>query len=168
MKYGILDYLSECEVEQSVLGAGAEIECLNCQHESELPERISSLSAVMLWHVITLTADVIEKLKECRVIVRVGVGYDNVDRVAAGKAGIPVVIIPDYGTNDVADHTMALLLSLCRQLPNYRDALRNDPVNGWKPESGGEIHRLTGTVLGIVGLGRIGTAVALRAKSFGM
>jgi D-3-phosphoglycerate dehydrogenase/C-terminal binding protein len=82
--------------------------------------------------------------------------------------GIPVDNVPDYGTNDVADHTMAMLLALCRRLPVYYDALRQDPVGAWVPETGGEVRRLTGATIGIVGLGRIGTAVAVRARAFGM
>lgn len=168
MKYGILDFLTESTIEAAVLGPGAEVECFECREECALPDRISSLSGVMLWHMLNLGKETVRRLEECKVIVRVGVGYDNVDRIAAGQAGIPVVTIPDYGTNDVADHTLAILLALCRRIPRYQDALRLDPVGGWRPEVGGELRRLTGTTLGIVGLGRIGSAVALRAKSFGM
>lgn len=168
MKYGILDYLSESAIEQRVLGTEADIECFKCRDERELPNRIGSLNAVMLWHVIKLSTHTVRRLKECRVIVRVGAGYDNVDLVAAGEAGIPVVIIPDYGTNEVADHAMALLLSLSRRLPGYSELLRQNPVEAWRPEVVEDPRRLTGATLGIVGLGRIGTAVTMRAKSFGL
>lgn len=168
MKFGILDYLSEAGVEHTVLGSDAEIKCLGCQDEHELPEDISDLTAVMLWHIMTLSAETLRRLESCRVIVRVGVGYDNVDCAAAGALGIPVVNIPDYGTNDVADHTFALLLAASRRLLSYDSALRTDPIRGWNPDVVGHMRRLTNATLGIVGLGRIGTSVALRAKAFGM
>jgi phosphoglycerate dehydrogenase-like enzyme len=168
MKFGVLDYLTEADVETEVLGKGAEVKCYVCTDERDLPDEVGELTAVMLWHMLAVTARTLHRLKSCRAIVRVGVGYDNVDCVQAGALGIPVVNIPDYGTNDVADHAFALLLGITRKLLVYDAALRNDPVCGWRPDLAGEIHRLTNTTLGIVGLGRIGTAMALRAKAFGM
>lgn len=168
MKFGVLDYLTEAGVEAEILGPEAEVICYACNDEKQLPDEISELIAVMLWHNITVTAETLLRLKSCRAIVRVGVGYDNVDGVFAGELGIPVVNIPDYGTNDVADHTLALLLSVSRRLLAYASAIQEDPVRGWNPAVGGDLHRLTDATLGIVGLGRIGTAVALRAKAFGM
>jgi len=168
MTFGILDHLTEASIEREVLGPDADIRCLNCGSEADLPRDLSDLHAIMVWHYVQLSAASLERLTSCRVIVRVGVGFDTVDIRAAGAFGIPVVNIPDYGTNDVADHVMAILLSLTRRLPVYHDALRNDPVCGWVPAVGGEVRRLTGAALGIVGLGRIGTAVAARARAFGM
>ena len=69
-----------------------------------------------------MNARVIAKLDRCRIIVRVGIGFDNVDLAAAGKRGIYVCDVPDYGTNDVADHAIALLLALSRKIFSY-DAL---------------------------------------------
>jgi phosphoglycerate dehydrogenase-like enzyme len=89
-----------------------------------------------------------------------------VDLKAAGERGIPVCNVPDYGTADVADHTMALLLSLMRGLPAY-DAAAREPKT-WVWTSAGPLRRMTGARLGLIGLGRIGSAVALRAKAFGM
>ena len=108
----------------------------------------------------------VPKLDRCKVIIRCGVGFDNVDLKAAGEKGIPVCNVPDYGTTDVADHAMALLLSLMRGLPAY-DAAARDPKT-WVWTAAGPLRRVTGARLGLIGLGRIGTAVALRAKAFGM
>lgn len=167
MKYGILDYQTESSIEDKILDDGCVI-CYACSDEQKLPNDIEKLDAVSLWHNISLTKNALERLTNCKVIVRIGVGYDNVDIKTAGVLGIPVVNIPDYGTNDVADHTFALMLAAVRNIPSYSMALREKKSNGWLPSIGGEIHRLTGLTLGIIGIGRIGSAVALRAKAFGM
>ena len=155
-------------MEAEVLGSIAAIRCYGCTDEDQLPDDISELTVVQMWHKITITDKTLRRLESCRAIVRVGVGYDNVDYAYAGGLGIPVVNIPDYGTDVVADHTMALLLALSRQLERYNEAIRRDPVKGWDHKVGGRLYRLTGASLGIVGLGRIGTAVGLRARAFGM
>jgi phosphoglycerate dehydrogenase-like enzyme len=121
--------------------------------------------AILLWHDVTLDSAAMAKLDRCRVIVRFGVGVDNVDLAAAAARGICVCNVPDYGTNDVADHTIALLLALCRGLFGYDAAARQGM---WSWESVENLHRLTGAVLGIIGLGRIGTAAARRAQAHGM
>ena len=168
MEFGILDHLTECGVEAEVLGSEGAVHCYGCTDEEQLPDDISELTVVQMWHGITITAKTLRRLESCRAIVRVGVGYDNVDYAYAGGLGIPVVNVPDYGTDVVADHTMALLLALSRQLERYNEAIRRDPVKGWYHRAGGRLYRLTGATLGIVGLGRIGTAVGLRARAFGM
>ena len=122
--------------------------------------------AVITWRT-RVDASAIDQLERCKVIVRMGVGYDLVDIEAAKRRSIPVCNIPDYCTNEVADHTMALLLTLSRGLTAYNDAVRGGN-EGWEWSGAGPLYRLTGRTLGIVGLGRIGTAVALRAKAFGM
>jgi lactate dehydrogenase-like 2-hydroxyacid dehydrogenase len=121
--------------------------------------------AVLAWHEVRLHAGVIEKLDRCKVIVRVGAGFDNVDLEAAGRRGIPVCNVPDYGTNDVADHAMSLYLGLARGIIGYDRAARS---GAWSWDCAGALRRVTGSSLGIVGLGRIGTAVAMRAKAFGL
>lgn len=167
MKYGILDYQTETSIEDKILDDG-DIICFDCSDECKLPDEIETLDAVSLWHNISLTENSLKRLTNCKVIVRIGVGYDNVDIKTAGAFGIPVVNIPDYGTNDVADHTLALMLSAVRNIPSYSKALRENKSRGWLPSFGGEIHRLTNLTLGIIGIGRIGSAVAMRAKAFGM
>jgi lactate dehydrogenase-like 2-hydroxyacid dehydrogenase len=103
-------------------------------------------------------------MPQLRVLVRVGVGFDNVDLEAARARDIIVCNVPDYGTNDVADHAMSLLLALARGLVGYdREARGGAWAWGLVPS-----FRITGKTLGIVGLGRIGAATALRAKAFGL
>lgn len=168
IKYGIVDFLSDPSVELEVLGQEADIYCFQCNDENDLPNEISELSSVAIGDKITITKRTLNRLTTCKGIIRAGTGFDNIDYISAGKLGIPVVNVPDYGTDDVANHTIALLLSLCRKISVYTDSIRNDPVAGWNIDVSGKMQRLNNLVLGIVGLGRIGTAVALRAKAFGI
>ena len=122
--------------------------------------------AIMTWRT-RIDADAIGQLEKCRIIVRLGVGYDFVDAEAARRKGIALANVPDYCTNEVADHTMALMLSLTRGLSAYADSVKTD-VERWEWSAAGKLYRMTGKTLGIIGLGRIGTAVAMRAKAFGL
>jgi phosphoglycerate dehydrogenase-like enzyme len=101
----------------------------------------------------------------CRGLVRAGVGYNNVDLVAAGRRGIAVCNVPDYGTEEVADHALMMLLALARRLLRCNSDIRRGV---WDYQSAAGAPRLRGKVLGLVGCGRIGTATALRAKALGM
>ncbi|MDE2576239.1 MAG: C-terminal binding protein [Rhodospirillales bacterium] len=102
-----------------------------------------------------------------RVILRMGVGYDRIDRVAAAARGIMVCNVPDYGTMEVADHAIALALSLRRGLFLYHETQRATPPAPWAYIRSPLLRRLGVQTFGIVGLGRIGTAAALRAKAMG-
>jgi phosphoglycerate dehydrogenase-like enzyme len=129
-----------------------------------LPPEALTADVLLLWHNIAITAAVVAQLKNCRALIRNGVGYDSVDTAAAAARGIPVCNVPDYGTEEVADHALALTLALCRQLfPLDAEAKRL----GWKINVSGKMRRLRTRQFGLVGLGRIGTATALRAKAFG-
>jgi lactate dehydrogenase-like 2-hydroxyacid dehydrogenase len=108
------------------------------------------------------------RLSRCRIFVTPKVGFDNIDLAAWGKLGIPVCNVPDYGTQEVADHAMALLLSLMKGITFHTRELKKDPRGLWRPALNPFGKRLSACVCGIVGLGRIGTAAALRAKAFGM
>ncbi|EXJ81866.1 hypothetical protein A1O1_07931 [Capronia coronata CBS 617.96] len=96
-----------------------------------------------------------------------GVGYDTLDRVALAKRGVTVCNVPDYGTCEIADHAVGLTLSLRRGILLHNDAQRATPPAGWMYIATPLVSRLQGATLGIMGIGRIGTAVALRAKAFG-
>lgn len=167
MKFAILDSFTDNTIEKDVC-KGNEFICYEARAEEDLPDDIEELDGCMVWHYINITEKTLNRLKKCKVIVRIGVGYDSVDIKAAGKRGIAVCNVPDYGTNDVADHAMALLLACCRSINLYDKALHKDVLSNWNPEIGREINRLTDANIGIVGMGRIGHAVSLRAKSFGM
>jgi len=115
-----------------------------------------------------LPDEIIAKMQRCRVHVRPAVGFDNIDIARWGRHGIPVCNTPDYGTMEVADHAMALMLSLMKSIAFHDERLREDPRGNWMPALNPFGKRLSICTFGIVGLGRIGTATALRAKAFGM
>lgn len=168
LKIGILDRITIPDLEERILNSIGKIICFNATNECELPNVIANLDAVIVYNKITLTQITINKLLNCKVIVKAGVGFDNIDICAAGNIGIPVINVPDYGTNDVADHTFALFLSYVKKIGFYNNALQKNIVQYWKPGNGKKVHRLSELTFGIIGMGRIGTAVAMRAKAFGM
>ena len=104
----------------------------------------------------------------CQIVVRSGVGYDKVDLAGWGSVGVACCNVPDYGTSEVADHALALMLALTRGTATYHDALRTDPAGNWDHAKAPLVRRLRGSTFGVVGLGRIGLAAALRARAFGM
>lgn len=114
-----------------------------------------------------VTAGDLERFPRLRAICRMGVGYDNLDRPAAAQRGIMVLNVPDYGTTEVADHAMALALALRRGLLLHHERQRAEPPAPWRYVDDPLLRRSSVQTFGIVGMGRIATAVALRAKAFG-
>ncbi len=114
-----------------------------------------------------VTAEDFIRFPRLRAVVRMGVGYDRIDRAAAAERGVLVCNVPDYGTTEVADHTLALVLALRRGILLYHDTQRGEAPAPWHPVETPLVRRLDQQRFGIIGLGRIGTAVALRAKAFG-
>ncbi|MFH1920261.1 MAG: C-terminal binding protein [Planctomycetota bacterium] len=164
----ITDFLTgDLEPEREVLGDVAEVTAFGALSEEELVGRIEEADAIILYHQMTLRRPTLERLTRCKLIVRGGVGVDNVDRQFARQRGIPVANVPDYGSEEVADTALAMTLALCRgtHLLNSRLRAGEGP---WSHEQAAPIARLRGRVFGVIGLGRIGTAAALRAKAFGM
>jgi phosphoglycerate dehydrogenase-like enzyme len=156
----------EASVERPFLADVADLKTVWLDFNAPFPAEVLDTDALILWHGPLLTAEIIAKMKRCRAVIRNGVGFDSVDISAAAKAGIPVCNVPDYGTEEVADHALALTLALYRQLfPLDAEA----KSLGWKIEQprAAKMRRLNTQTFGIVGLGRIGTATALRAKAFG-
>ncbi len=111
---------------------------------------------------------ILDKLERCRIYVKPAVGFDDVDIRAWGDRGIPVCNTPDYGTREVADHAIALMLTLTKSIAFHDESLRADPKGNWRPALNPFGQRLADCTFGVVGLGRIGTAAALRAKAFDM
>jgi D-3-phosphoglycerate dehydrogenase len=113
-----------------------------------------------------ITARVIESAWKLKGIVKYGVGVDNIDLKAATMRGIPVINCPDYGSETVADHAFALMICLARKMIKIHNAVRERAWVWPSPEYMGV--DLFGKTLGIIGLGRIGMAIARRAEGFGM
>jgi len=163
-----LDFLSEANLEQEVLKGVARVEAWDVQSESTIPwDKLKKASAILLWHLVHLGKESIDKFSSdvTKLIVRVGVGFDSVDLRAAGEKGIYVANVPDYGVEEVADSAISLLLNLMRKTHE----LANGAAAGtWPTQDAKGSTRVRGKKLGIIGLGKIGKAVAVRAKVFGL
>jgi len=162
-------YPEEPEIEREVLGSAGEYTWF--KSAEEVPDAAwRSADAVQTYRNSKQVnaAAMAGKLENCRIIVRGGVGFDNLDLEELGAKGIAVCNVPDYGTTEVADHAMALFLALRRGIITFNDGLRSDPATGWRYDAAPCLERLRGRRFGIVGLGRIGTATARRAKAFDM
>jgi len=164
----ITDFLNDgLELEKSLFGDLADIVALDAYHEDELVGHIEDADAVLVYHNLGLSDQSIRRLTRCKIIVRAGVGIDNVDCAVAREVGIPVVNVPDYGTEEVADSAIGLTLALTRGIAPLNSLLQQGE-RLWSPEHVYPLQRLRGQVFGIVGLGRIGMAAAIRAKALGM
>lgn len=162
-------HLRDLDVERGVSGDRLDYIVFDETDPDAIPDEIwRSCDAVLVWHRMKITADVVAKLDRCRLIVRVGVGFDNVDGAACRARGIPLSNVPNYGTTEVADHALAMLLHLVRGLGSYEARLKADPVAGFVAEDVPVVRRIRGSTFGAIGMGRIGTAVARRAAAFDM
>jgi D-3-phosphoglycerate dehydrogenase len=153
----------DLDAERNVLAAvSAEVIDLRGADDERIMEVAATADAILLGARFKMDRGRLSALKRCRVIARYGVGVDNVDVVAAAEQGIVVTYVPDYCVEEVANHTLALLLALCRRLFDYDAAVR-----GMAPLTPGiSLPRLSKCTLGILGFGRIGQQVARRALAF--
>ena len=153
--------------ERRVFGEGATILMRDTVDLSELGDAdCQAVEGLMIFRQHLTAAD-IARMPRLRAIVRMGVGYDRLDRAAAARRNILVCNVPDYGTTEVADHAIALMLSLRRGLLLHHELQRAEPPAPWRAVWSPLLRRASSQTFGIVGLGRIGTAAALRAKAFG-
>lgn len=162
----------DCSVEMPILKDVATVAFCDASSISEIHEKVlEEAVGALMWHTITLTREDLERFKSLKVIVRIGSGIDNVDIKAAADQGIVVCNVPGYGVEEVADTTLCLILNLYRRtywLANM--VLQEGKVLNTTEqvkEAAAGCARIRGDTLGIIGLGRVGTAVALRAKVFG-
>lgn len=165
-KVGVTDHLfSDLNIEQEILEQ-ADAEVLDLKLTSGLEFTQAALNCdgfINAW--LKFDQSVIAKLFKCKIIARYGIGVDNVDLAEATKKGIYVTNVPDYGNEEVAVHTLSLLLALSRRLFKYSGDVR---AGKWDYHVSPPIHRLSEQVVGLVGFGRIAQAVAVRASAFGM
>ena len=152
------------EIESSSIGEHNAIFCESLKEVTQ--EQWATCDAVL--SVVDIPEEYRAKMQKCRIFVTPKVGFDNIDSKSWAQLGIPVCNVPDYGTQEVADHAMALILSLMKGITFHTRELKQDPRGLWRPALNPFGKRLSACVCGIVGLGRIGTAAALRAKAFGM
>ncbi|HWC27396.1 MAG TPA: NAD(P)-dependent oxidoreductase, partial [Solirubrobacteraceae bacterium] len=144
--------------------AGLDVDIANGWSREQLAERIGDYDALLIRSATKLDADLIARGTRLRAIARAGVGIDNIDVAAATKRGIIVANAPRSNIVTAAEHTMALLLALARNIPQAHAALT---AGRWERSAFTGVELMDKT-LGILGFGRIGQLVAMRAKGFGM
>ncbi|GIK79320.1 MAG: C-terminal binding protein [Pseudorhodoplanes sp.] len=167
MRIAVTDYVEPpFDIEAGVLPAGAELVALNAHDEAAmLAAPLESFDALLVWHA-PVTANVARRLTRCRIVVRYGVGFDAIDTAALGAQGIPFCNTPDYGTEEVADTACAMILALQRKIVSY-DRMSRRIKEGWQEHVLPPLQRTNAATLGVVGVGRIGTAVMNRMRPFG-
>lgn len=142
---------------------GAELSVLADASTHDIALKAADADALLTTYA-AIDAQTIAALQRCKVIARYGIGVDNIDLEAAKAAGITVTNVPDYCVEEVADHTVSLLLALARKLlPGHSSVLGG----GWGIKPVRPLHRIRGQRLGLIGFGNIGRAVATRAVTFG-
>ena len=153
-------------VEREVFGPDVRVVWQNVSSLSQLEDKdcLDVDGLMVMRHAVP--ADQIARFPNLACVVRMGVGYDKVDRVAAAARKVMVCNVPDYGTTEVADHALALALSLRRGIVLHLEAQRRPQPAPWAYVRDPLLKRNGVQTFGIVGLGRIGTAAALRAKAF--
>jgi len=149
----------------AIAAAGGELVVGDCLTPEDLIAQAGDAEILLLSWKKIITPAVMEALPHARLIVRWGVGYDMVDVAAATAHGIAVANAPTYAVDDVAEHTLGLLLCCVRQLAWFHQRMRQGE---WNSPLGHAIHRMRGRTLGLVGVGRIGAAVAWRARGLGL
>lgn len=153
------------EPERRVLEpVGSSLESHQCKTEAEVIEAVRGAKVVLV-QFAPITRRALEVLAPDATVIRYGVGVDNIDLAAARELGVQVANVPDYCFEEVADHTVAMLLAVLRKLAPLERELRDGGWNGIAVSR--PILPLNRTTIGFVGLGRIGRAVLERLKPFG-
>lgn len=142
---------------------GAALEVARCADGDQVVDRAGDARVIWLEWTPHLTREVLERLPQCGLVMRWGVGYDQIDVAAATELGIAVANAPSYCTEDVAEHAIGMLLSVSRQIAFRHEQMR---AGQWRA-SKAPIRRVQGSTVGVVGLGRIGRRVAELAGALG-
>ena len=165
-KVVLTDYVWESlDVEKKTLAGLAELTPLQTKTPAEFLAQAADCDALLNTYAGPITAADMAKMPKCKIIARYGIGVDTIDLDAATAAGIIVTNNPTYCIEEVAEHTMALLLSAARKITFYDRQVR---AGKWAVPPGKPIQRLSGSTLGLVGFGNIARQVAVRAAAFGM
>ncbi|MGA0024218.1 MAG: C-terminal binding protein [Burkholderiales bacterium] len=165
-KVVLTDYVWESvEMERQILGKDVSLVPLQTKKPDEFIAEAADCVALLNTYAGPITAEVMAKMPQCKIIARYGIGVDTIDLEAATKAGIIVTNNPTYCIDEVAEHTMALLLSAARKITFYDRQVR---AGKWAVPPGKPIQRVNGSTVGLVGYGNIARAVAVRAAAFGM
>ncbi len=150
-KVWITDYIKNPQIEREILGE----QLSETAHEN--------IEVLLVWHE-NIDAGLMQRFPRLRAIIRYGVGFDNIDLEAAAARNIAVCNTPDYGTEEVADTAIAMIMALTRGLFHYQRIARNLPAD-WQENTISGLRRTEEMKLGVIGAGRIGSAVILRANT---
>jgi D-3-phosphoglycerate dehydrogenase len=165
-KVVLTDYVwDSLDVEKKTLAGLAELVPLQTKNPEEFLGQAADCDALLNTYAGPITAEVMARMPKCKIIARYGIGVDTIDLDAATAAGVIVTNNPTYCIEEVAEHTMALLLACARKVAFYDRLVRNGK---WEVPPGKPIFRLAGSTLGLIGFGNIARQVAIRAASFGM
>ncbi|MDA8051483.1 MAG: C-terminal binding protein [Rhodospirillales bacterium] len=157
----------DLSVERRIFGPEVRVIMRASETLSDLADAdCADANGLMIFRQLASAAD-LARFPRLKALVRMGVGYDRVDRKEAAARGILVCNVPDYGTNEVADHALAMALALRRGLLLHHEKQRAEPPAPWAWFEHPLVRRNSAQTFGILGLGRIGTAAGLRAKAFG-
>jgi D-3-phosphoglycerate dehydrogenase len=165
-KVVLTDYVWESlDVEKNTLSGVADLVALQTKKPEEFLQHAADCDALLNTYAGPITAEAMARMPKCRIIARYGIGVDTIDLDAATAAGIIVTNNPTYCIEEVAEHTMALLLACARKVVFYDRLVRG---GRWEVPPGKPMFRLAGSTLGLVGFGNIARQVASRAAAFGM
>jgi len=165
-KVVLTDYVWESlDVERKTLEGLADLVPLQTKKPDEFVEQAADCDALLNTYAGPITAEVMARMPKCRIIARYGIGVDTIDLEAATRAGIIVTNNPTYCLDEVAEHTMALVLACARKVALYDRLVRSVR---WEVPPGKPMFRLSGRTLGLAGFGNIARRVAVRASAFGM
>ena len=162
----LTDYAwADLEIERRTLAeVDAELIIAPAQDESTLTQAAAEVDAIMTcW--AKVTPRVLAASPKLRIVSRLGIGLDNIDVAWCSARGVPVTNVPDYCVDEVAEHTIALLLGLARKVAWYHHETKQ---GRYQLQSGPALRRVAGQTLGIIGLGNIGRQVARRAEALGL
>src|SRR5947207_1697380 len=164
-KVVLTDYVwDSLDVERTTLDGLATLVALKTKTPAEFLPEATDCDALLNTYAGPITAAVMKQMPRCRIIARYGIGVDTIDLEAATAAGIIVTNNPTYCIEEVAEHTMALLLACARKVPFYERHVRG---GRWELPPGKPMFRLVGRTLGLVGFGNIARAGAVRAPEPG-
>src|SRR5438128_7954215 len=165
-KVVLTDYVwDSLDVERRTLAGLATLVPLQTKTPDQFLPEAEDRDALLNTYAGPITADVMARMPRCRIIARYGIGVDTIDLAVATEAGIIVTNNPTYCIEEVAEHTMALLLAAARKIAFYERLVRG---GRWELPPGKPIFRLVGRTLGLIGFGNIARTVAVRAAAFGL
>ncbi|WVT77831.1 C-terminal binding protein (plasmid) [Sinorhizobium chiapasense] len=133
------------------------LEMVVAEDQASFRSRMAEAEVVMVTPYARMTVEEFKLLRRCKAVVRYGVGYDNIDVAAASRVGVPVTIVPDTASEEVASHALAMGLNLARRIPQGQSAIR---AGEWAGVIGLDTPKLSRLQVGVVGMGRIGRLVA--------